>query len=272
VTSVETRVFAALDGALIGSTSVPASPSTEKMATPAIPVIALHGWGRNRHDFDALAGIGAVTAFDLPGFGASPAPSEPWGARDYARIIASAIDADEAIDTARTGIIVVGHSFGGRVALCLAAERPDLVAGVVVSGVPILRNTRPSRAAPAVRWAKWLRRWHLISQERLEAVRFRHGSADYRAATGIMRQILVTVVNEDYRNELAEIRCPVTLIWGAVDTAAPMAQAIEAISLLGTRAELIELPGGHFAVFDDPAVLADAITAIRRRIATEAHP
>ena len=62
----------------------------------------------------------------------------------------------------------------------------------------------------------------LVSDATMEAARQRYGSADYKAAQGIMRQVLVRSVNETYEAQLDAVRCPVHMIWGANDTAAPV--------------------------------------------------
>jgi pimeloyl-ACP methyl ester carboxylesterase len=79
----------------------------------------------------------------------------------------------------------------------------------------------------------------------MEALRQKHGSADYRAAQGVMRDVFVRVVNESYEDQLAAVRCPVELVWGDDDTEAPIAIAEAAAGLL-TDASLTRLPGaGH---------------------------
>jgi hypothetical protein len=59
----------------------------------------------------------------------------------------------------------------------------------------------------------------------MEQARQRHGSADYRAAEGIMRDVFVRLVNERYDDELAALRCPVELVWGDDDADVPIAVA-----------------------------------------------
>lgn len=194
-------------------------------------VLALHGWGRDRRDFHrVLDGLDAVS-LDLPGFGASPPPAAPMGAAGYARIAAAA-----AAEFPRPPV-VVGHSFGGRVATVLAAAHPGVAAGLVLTGAPLLSRSpadgpRP-RMSPAYRMARWARRLGLISEERLEAERNRRGSADYRAASGVMREVLVMAVNESYEEELSRLSCPVRLLWGADDGQVPVAVARRAAELLG---------------------------------------
>jgi hypothetical protein len=57
----------------------------------------------------------------------------------------------------------------------------------------------------------------------MESRRAKAGSADYNAATGIMRDIMVKTVNENYDDDLARITAPTWLVWGQNDTAAPTA-------------------------------------------------
>jgi pimeloyl-ACP methyl ester carboxylesterase len=213
----------------------------EHLAGRAPTVLALHGWGRQRGDLlDALAGREVISP-DLPGFGASPAPTEAWGAARYAALVAELLRAEES-----GPVLVVGHSFGGRVAAHLAADHPDLVAGVVFAGTPLLRPSRRRTAPLPYRVVRRLRRLRLIPESVLDSMRQRYGSADYRAATGVMRDVLVTVVNEDYRDELARIRCPVGFCWGTSDTAARPEVATEAAGIVATCAAIDIIEGaGH---------------------------
>ncbi|MDP8992943.1 MAG: alpha/beta hydrolase, partial [Actinomycetota bacterium] len=95
--------------------------------TAPAAVLGLPGWARTHRDFDAVFdGLDAV-AVDLPGFGASPEPPEAWGAAGYAEAVAPVLD-----DMAYP-VVVLGHSFGGRVAVHLAVRRPDRVAGLVLT-------------------------------------------------------------------------------------------------------------------------------------------
>lgn len=83
----------------------------------------------------------------------------------------------------------------------------------------------------------------------MERQRRRYGSEDYRNASGVMRQVLVKAVNEEYAPDLAQLAgldLDVALVWGELDTAAPVAMAERARELLGDRASLQVVPGaGH---------------------------
>ena len=116
-------------------------------------------------------------ALDLPGFGDSPAPPVPWGSPEYAGAVA------RVIEELGAPVVVLGHSLGGRVAVHLAARRPDLVTSLVLTGAPLWRPAGPPpRPAARFRLARRLRRLGLLGEDRMEAARQRYGSSDYRAA------------------------------------------------------------------------------------------
>jgi pimeloyl-ACP methyl ester carboxylesterase len=243
------RTFAG--GRLFGTATGPEPPR----------VLALHGWGRTHGDFDAvIAGAGEAPlpaiALDLPGFGASPPPPEAWGAASYAEAV-GAVLADMG-----SPVVVLGHSFGGRVALHLAVQRPDLVGALVLTGVPLLHaHDRRSRIAPAYRFVRRLHRLGVISEDRMEAARQRYGSADYKAAQGIMRQVHVRSVNETYEEQLDAVRCPVHLVWGSDDTATPLEMVERAAARLADG-DLTVFPGvGHLTPLLIPAELRAAVVA-----------
>ena len=233
---------------------------------PAV-VLGLHGWGRSHTDFDSsLAGLVeshsdiSAIALDLPGFGASPAPSVAGGAATYADLI------EPVLDECAARIVVVGHSFGGRVAVELAVRRPDVVASLVLCGVPLLHRADRPAAKPALRFrlARVLHRRGLLGEATMERMRQRFGSADYRSATGVMRDVLVAAVNESYESQLDAIAQPVELVWGQRDDTAPVEAARRAQERL-SDARLTLLDGvGHFVPTEAPDALA---AAVRQRLA-----
>lgn len=225
-----------------------------------VRVVFLHGWRRSSRDFAAAAtslaasGVASV-ALDLAGFGASPPPLRATGARGYAPGVARAL-----ADLGVGPVVVVGHSFGGRVATVVAAERPDLVAALVLTGVPLVRLAPVSSVPWRYRLIRRARRLGLVSDAALERARQRYGSSDYRAASGVMRGVLVAMVGESYEAELARVTAPVRLLWGSCDEEVPLEVAERARALLSARATLSVLAGvGHLVPTEDPAALAAVV-------------
>ncbi len=220
-----------------------------------VPIMVLHGWGSQaaavRPIVDCLGGRWRVCAPDLPGFGASMVPPEAWSVRDYAAVVRALM---EHLDMASAHLI--GHSFGGRIAIVLAAESPKLVRRLILvnsAGVrhphgwkerlqaAALQGGQRALAATAGAWRTRLRAW--------AAERF--GSDDYRAA-GRLRPTFLRVVNEDLRALLPAIQAPTLLIWGAEDRETPLAQG-QLLAQAIPDARLEVFPGaGHFSYLDQP--------------------
>lgn len=98
------------------------------------PVVLLHGNGSMIEDFvcsgimDHAASRFRFIAFDRPGFGYSERPEgREWGPSEQAKLLLNAL---ARLDLERP--IVVGHSWGTLVALAMALERPEEVAGLVL--------------------------------------------------------------------------------------------------------------------------------------------
>lgn len=228
-------------------------------------LLALHGWGRDRSDLSPSLVGREFVALDLPGFGASPAPTVTWGAADYAEAVAVAVRELDA-----GPLLVVAHSFGGRVAAHLAADHPEAASGVVFMGVPLLRQVTTIKSPLPYRAVRLGARLGVVSDRKLAAMRSKYGSADYNATTGVMRDVFVRVVNEDYRNQLSRITCPVAFCWGSNDTAAPPSIAREAAGIVEhcVALEIVE-NAGHDVHRDAPGVLSSAIDAVAAASATE---
>jgi pimeloyl-ACP methyl ester carboxylesterase len=223
--------------------------------------VARPGWGRDRHDHEAVVAGRDAGLFDLPGHGASPPPPTGRGSAEFAAEVAAAIDA---IAPSRP-VTLVCHSFGGRVGVHLAASRPDLVGGVVLCGVPQLVRVQPAYRPPlGYRIVRWANRRKLVPDSMMERLRQRRGSADYRATSGVMRDVFVQLVNESYEAQLRAITCPVAFLWGRGDTMAPLAVAEQARGLVADVVAFDVLDTGHDVHRTHPEAFAAVIAAVER--------
>ncbi len=217
------------------------------------PVVVLHGWGGRIESMapvvSCLAPSRRVIALDLPGFGESPTPAGAWGTPEYARLVRDVLSS---LDIERASF--VGHSFGAKTSLYLAATTSDLVSKVVAQGASGLRRppSLKARAKRAVgKGAKFAGRLGPPGRALRQAVYQRIASEDYKNA-GDLRPILVKVVNEDIGHLLSNIAAPTLLVWGTEDDAAPLESGRRMKQLI-PDAGLVTFEGaGHFAYLDEP--------------------
>lgn len=225
-------------------------------------VLVLHGWGASiEAAYPIVAGLAPVArvyALDLPGFGESAPPPEPWGVEQYQAFVAAYMDA---VGVGRATI--VAHSNGGRIAIRMAATEPSRVAKLVLVDAAGIRPKRTFRWYRRVAMAKVGKHAaHYLGRPgaRLrDALVSRAASADY-AAAGELRPTLVKLVNADLRPFMPRIAAPTLLVWGANDTDTPVAMA-QAMERLIPDAGLVVLEGaGHYSYLDRPARFARIVS------------
>jgi pimeloyl-ACP methyl ester carboxylesterase len=208
-------------------------------------MILLHGWGANR---ESLRGIAAlfepayrIHLIDLPGFGDAPAPPEDWGTSQYADLVERCVSA-----CGPGPVVLVGHSFGARVALRLAARGISAIRAVVLMAAPGLPPPALSRVRVRRLAIRALRRTlralgPLTGAAPLDWHTRTFGSADYLAA-GPLRPVFVRVVRESYAEEARAIACPVLLLWGTTDRETPPWLAFRFQELMNGHATVEMLP------------------------------
>jgi pimeloyl-ACP methyl ester carboxylesterase len=150
-------------------------------------------------------------------------------------------------------LVLVGHSFGGCIATVIAATNPELVAALVLAGAPLIRTSPTAKPPWRYRAIRFFRTKGLVSEEKLASARQRYGSADYRHAKGLLRDVLVATVNESYEEELVLVRAPVAMVWGELDREVPASVASRAGALLHTPHTFRSVAGvGHLLPTEAP--------------------
>lgn len=219
-------------------------------------VLLLHGWGSNitlfQSAIDLLKTKYRVIAMDMPGFGESEEPKEPWCVDDYTDFI---LDFMKEFPCEK--ISLLGHSFGGRVIIKLCSrELPfeiDKVILVDAAGVKPKKTLKQKIKQRIYKMTRWLFATRFVKKffpDALENLRKKNGSADYNAASPIMRQTLVKVVNEDLQHLMPNVTAPTLLVWGTADDATPLSDA-KIMEKLMPEAGLVTFEGaGHYSFLE----------------------
>lgn len=222
-------------------------------------LVMLHGWGSNIELFRNCAlPVSAkyfVAAPDMPGFGETPEPPSQWCVDDYTDFCIEFIK-----NLGLKKVILLGHSFGGRVIIKMA-NRKDLPFTVTKIILVDSAGIKPVKTAEQLQKEKVLKLGKKLlsaTPKLMEKMQSKVGSADYKAASPLMKKILINVVNEDLTELLPGIKQSTLLIWGTLDTATPISDA-EKMEQLIPDAGLARIEGaGHYSFIDNP-VLFNAI-------------
>lgn len=217
------------------------------------PVLLLHGWGCSSETmqpiFRHLAANFHVYNFDLPGFGMSDEPPAAWDTNDYAALLADFIK-----QNCPHPPVLIGHSFGGRLALRLAAQGiPQKLILTGCAGLPPHRGLDYYAKVYSYKTAKKLLSLPGLSAKKeqlLQNARAKSGSADYQQASDTMRAVFVKTVNEDQTANLPKVTVPTILFWGENDTATPLSDGQTMEKQMKNAALIVKKGGTHFAFLE----------------------
>ena len=222
------------------------------------PVLLLHGWGCKADTMALIQNNLALTrpvwALDFPGHGQSDLPKQAWSVGDFADMTKAFVE-----QMGLVGCDAVCHSFGGRVAIKLAAKHPSLFSKLVFTGAAGIRPPRGfgyyrrvytfklmkhcAKVPPIV----WL--FKLFGKD-IKARIASAGSADYRALPEAMRGTFSRVVNEDLSPLLKHIRNATLLLWGANDQDTPLWMAQRMEKDIPDCGLVVFRDAGHYAFLD----------------------
>lgn len=213
-------------------------------------MIFLHGWGGSTISFmGAAREIGKfcrVTLVDFYGFGATPHPEYPLFVEDYAKSIVDIIN-----HYRMTKVTLVGHSFGGRVALRMASKFSYLIDSVVLTDSA---GILPRRGI--LYYAKIYRHKLCVKLN----IKHTSGSEDYRRLSGAVKETFKNVVNEDLTAELSKITLPVLLFWGDKDKDTPIYMARRMYRKIKGSGLIVIRGAGHYAYLDAHGLFISVLT------------
>lgn len=223
------------------------------------PIVFLHGWGCDGQIFSPIARrLTDYTCYlaDFDGFGASvPVSKQGKTVQDYADDLKVFIEQNGIVSP-----LLVGHSFGCRVAAVYAASNAQSASGIVMVAPAGIRRFSLAREAK-------IARYKLVKT--LNKIGFKcnvpRGSTDYAACPPELKQTFVNVVNADLSAYFKAICVPTLIVCGDADVATPYKDCAR-IHRLIKGSGLIKIAGDHFAFFRSPAAFAQTVRIFAKSV------
>jgi len=195
-------------------------------------LVILHGWGHSKNQWNFFINRfdeGNVVIFDLPGFGEEKLIDQNWGIPEYSMWAKAKIES-----LGEKNVVLLGHSFGGRIAGYIASENPPWLKGLILYGSPSLY--RPGKKV----------RFKILVAKFLKGLGFSKKIKDK------MYPIFKRVVTFDQTENLSKIMAPALLVWGDRDTEVPLSIAKEMNGLISGSQLIIIENAGHNSHLDQP--------------------
>ena len=229
------------------------------------PFLILHGWGSNSDRWLKIAeqisdrGF-KVLILDLPGFGKSDALQRPWNLNNYVEWVENFIKRLNLTD-----FYLLGHSFGGALAVKLAVKHPQEIKKLfLVSAACVRKKTGPkgylknffARISKIVKLFYFLPYYGLF---RKAVYKFIIRKSDYVYVEGMMKETYLNVVSEDLSFHLPFIKIPTIIVWGSKDDITPIEQAHFIAKQINNSKLAVVQGAGHDLNRKQPEILAEKI-------------
>lgn len=201
-----------------------------KIAGQGPAILVLHGWGGSSDSWmetqKILSQEYRVVIPDLPGFGKSAPPANPWGVGDYMDFV---LKFTQRLNLEK--FFLIGHSFGGRISIKFTGKYPERVKSLILCdsagikpkpGLKTIIIFWLARTGNAVFTPRIFKRFK-DSVRNLFYVLIRN--RDYAKANGVMKETIKRVLSEDLLLELSDIKKKTLIVWGEVDRMVPLKYA-----------------------------------------------
>lgn len=224
-------------------------------------ILILHGWGSRAKNWSKINALleergHNVFAPDLPGFGENPAPEGSWSIDDYVGWAKRYIDAN-----LKEQFFLIGHSFGGAVAIKCAIRYPQLIRKLILVAASYRRRKTTKRLILAMT-AKCFKIFSFLpfySLFRRAFYKFIVKKSDYLYTAGTMRESYLKIVQEDLTDVVLSIKIPTAIIWGDRDSITPIENALLLNKSIQNSELTIIKNGNHDLERKVPEVLAEKI-------------
>ena len=226
-------------------------------------ILMLHGWKDSLSTFNQLVKATSVKnriiRVDLPGFGRSESPHGVWNLDDYVLFVNNFC---EKLNV--TPYAIVGHSFGGRIAIKGIASgilTPNKLVLIASAGVAKRRTFRNKVFVIVAKFGKMITYVPPLYfwRDQLRRKLYQSIGSDY-FEVGSLKKTFLNIINEDLSLGAQKIYIPTLLIWGDKDNSTLPEEGVQ-LSKFIKNSKLEMIPSAsHFVHQEYPEQVAKFIS------------
>jgi pimeloyl-ACP methyl ester carboxylesterase len=246
-------------------------PAMYGVAGEGLPVVILHGWGLAHHAYKGtiqrLVALGCrVYAPAQPGFGGTAdLPRRDFSLAGYARWVEHFLDALQ-IDEP---VFLIGHSFGGGVAIRVAHDYPERVRSLVlvnsIGGSAWKSGSKLKSLADRPLWDWGLHFpsdiWPIPQATKVIPIMLEDALPNLLRNPRAMLKVGFLARRVDLTYELEALKqrsLPVVVLWGARDGIIPRESFDALCAAVGAEGQVVD--GSHSWLLADPDGFGEVIT------------
>lgn len=213
-------------------------------------LVFIHGWGATANIFETvfyyLKDEFNIYYFDLPGFGNTPI-EKVMTLKDYAEFVYKFLKENDIKEP-----IIIGHSFGGAVAIKLVLIYPESVYKLILVSASAIRQPR-HKIILIKKIADFIKPLLPEKLRKFILKILKLDKTDYAQIDSLkLKETFKNIINEDLSSYLSAIKIPTLVIWGEKDTVTPLKEG-ELIAKSIPNAKLLVIKNaGHFRFLEKP--------------------
>lgn len=186
-------------------------------------LIILHGWQSSKERWEKVKKeIGKedieVIIPDLPGFKKEAGLNRTWNLNDY-------VEWFNKFSQSQENFFLLGHSFGGRIAIKFTAKYPEKIKGLILvssAGIKPKKSFLISVFVPIFKIFSFLPGYSFLREVFYKYILRK---TDYLKAKGAVKETFKKIIEEDLTSYLSKIKIPTLILWGKSDKSTPLADA-----------------------------------------------
>lgn len=230
--------------------------------------VLLHGWQDNLKRWDFVSSFFVdnhqIVRLDFPGFGFSDTPKEPWDVLDYTEFLNNLLTKLGINDN----IILLGHSFGGRVAIKFASLHSEKISKLILvdsAGIKPRMNFKRAFYFILAKIGGTIFSLPIFRKfrEKSRAKFYRQIAAeDYYtiSSSPFLKKSFLRIINEDLQEDAKKIKNKTLIVWGEKDGETPLKDAFVFNKLIKNSELRVIKNAGHYSFLDKKEEFLNALT------------
>jgi len=208
----------------------------QKLGNGKFSIVLLHGWGIDSKKYlplyESFLKNKNYSVFipDMPGFGKSGEPKEDWSLDNYVDVVNEFVEKifQQNLSLSSSNLIIIGHSFGGRIAIKYVVKYPEKVCKLILTGAAGIKHNLTAKQKIffiLAKIGKILFSLPVISYLQKSAQKFLYRAArvkDYHHASPRMKKVMKNILAEDLTLYLEKVNLATLLVWGKLDRTTPL--------------------------------------------------
>lgn len=226
-------------------------------------IIILHGWQSSKEKWEKVKekiekNNIKVLVPDLPGFKEENQISQPWDLNNYLNWLSNFIEKEKKSGNLKDPIFLLGHSFGGRIAIKFSILHPEKIKGLILVSSAGIKPEKSSisNLTPFLKKLYFLPGYIFF---RKIFYKFIIKRTDYLNAKGPMKETFKKIVDEDLFPLLPQIKIETLILWGEKDKTTPLSDAyLMKEKIINSKLEILK-GLSHVPYSENPEFLAEKI-------------